>query len=187
MSSSYRPYIISGICILSGVVFTKSIFHKKQKDHEHNNTIILKDTKYHSTGIYRPLKATNISAGWDLYSQDDLVIPAGERRLISTGWSLFSLPSKYYLRIAPRSGLACKGIDIGAGVVDADYRGELKVLMINNSSSEYKVGRTTRIAQLIPEYCGNLELVTCNSNKSNVIRVENEKVRGVGGFGSTDK
>ena len=69
-------------------------------------------------------------------------------------------------------------IDIGTGVVDVDYRGELKLLMFNNSSSEFNVGHTTRIAQLIPEYCGNLELLTCSSNKSNVIRVENEKVRG---------
>ena len=65
--------------------------------------------------------------------------------MVSTCISL-KPPEGCYTRIAPRSGLSVKGIDIGAGVIDPDYRGELKVLMINNSGSVFPVEKGTRIA-----------------------------------------
>ena len=70
--------------------------------------------------------------------------------LIPTGWK-FKLPPGTYGRIAPRSGLSLKGIDVGAGVIDRDYRGEIKVLLINNSAQPFAVNKGDRIAQLICE------------------------------------
>ena len=71
-----------------------------------------------NTDALIPKRATIESAGWDLYNNIDVNIDAGTRQLISTGLSVHNIPKGYYLRIAPRSGLACKGIDIGAGVID---------------------------------------------------------------------
>ena len=131
--------------------------------------------------IQHPKKGSLYSAGWDLYSNQTLKIQPGQRQLVSSGWRLHSLSNGYYLRVAPRSGLACKGIDIGAGVVDADYRGEIKVLVINNSDKVFDVDQTIRIAQIIPERCGNLKLLVDDDTTPSVIR----EIRGGGGFGST--
>ena len=79
-----------------------------------------------------PTYATTGSIGADLYSTQLIVIPPGQRELITTGISV-RLPEGSYARIAPRSGLALKhSIDVGAGVVDPDFRGEIRVLLINN-------------------------------------------------------
>jgi dUTP pyrophosphatase len=79
-----------------------------------------------------------------------MIIRAGERKLVQTGLAAVP-PPHMYLRIAPRSGLARKGIDVGAGVVDADYRGEIRVLLINNSPKPLTVQPGDRIAQMILE------------------------------------
>ena len=131
----------------------------------------------------KPLKGSRQSAGWDLYGRGPDSIKPATRKLVSTGLKLKHLPTNYYLRIAPRSGLACKGIDIGAGVVDGDYRGELKVLVINNSAEIFEINNETRIAQLIPEVCGDLHLVVNGDIKSSECIRE---TRGEEGFGSTD-
>jgi dUTP pyrophosphatase len=131
--------------------------------------------------IQHPKKGSLNSAGWDIYSNQTLKIPPGQRQLVSSGWRLQYLSNGYYLRIAPRSGLACKGIDIGAGVVDADYRGEIKVLVINNSKVDFMIDTTIRIAQIIPEKCGNLNLLVDDDTTPTVLR----ETRGDGGFGST--
>jgi dUTP pyrophosphatase len=80
-------------------------------------------------------------------------VPHGERRLVSTGVSATPPPGTY-IRIAPRSGLSLKdGIDIAGGVVDAGYKGEIKVIMVNASDRDFHVRREMAIAQLIVEVC----------------------------------
>lgn len=100
-----------------------------------------------------PTRSSPAAAGWDLCSADDdkIVIRAQETALIGTRLRL-ALPKKCYGRIAPRSGLACKhSLDVGAGVVDRDYRGEVKVLLFNFGTEDYVVRKGDRIAQLILE------------------------------------
>ena len=89
-----------------------------------------------------------------------------------------SIPLGMYGRIAPRSSLACKkSVDVGAGVVDNDYRGEVKVLLINNGAEDFKIEKGDRIAQLIFE--------NYSTPKLEVVSELDETVRGQGGFGST--
>ena len=78
-----------------------------------------------------------MSAGLDLSAIETLAVPPYGRSLVSTGL-VCAIPFGYYGRIAPRSGLALKaGIDVGAGVIDSDYRGELKILLFNHSDAEF--------------------------------------------------
>uniref|UniRef100_A0A7E4VG98 dUTP diphosphatase n=1 Tax=Panagrellus redivivus TaxID=6233 RepID=A0A7E4VG98_PANRE len=104
--------------------------------------------KVHEKAI-APFLGSDAAAGHDLHSVENVVIPAGGQALIATGLKI-ALPDETYGRIAPRSGLAAKyQIDVGAGVVDADYRGEVKVLLMNRGKKEFKVSVGDRIAQLI--------------------------------------
>lgn len=99
------------------------------------------------------------------------------RKLVPTGISM-SIPVGYYGRVAPRSGLSCKGFDVGAGVIDAGYRGEIKVLMINNSGEDKVFHQGDKFAQLI---------LTKIMDKPILEEVEELSIseRGAGGFGST--
>jgi len=104
-------------------------------------------------------------------------VPAKGKFLVSTGLQI-APPAGHYARIAPRSGLASKlFIDVGAGVVDGDYRGEVKVLLFNFSDTEFEVKKGDRIAQLICEKYAHVEIVETDSLE--------ETERGSGGFGST--
>merc|ERR1711939_761862 len=126
-----------------------------------------------------PTRGSSLAAGYDLSSAEDKVVPARGKALISTGLAI-AVPEGTYGRVAPRSGLASKFmIDVGAGVIDADYRGEVRVLLFNLSDSDYKVTEGDRIAQLILE-----RIVTPDA-----VEVESltETLRGAGGFGSTGK
>ncbi len=127
-----------------------------------------------------PKRATEGSVGYDLCSLYKITIPGhGTRACIPTGISLV-IPSGCYGRIAPRSGLALNfGINVGAGVIDPDYRGEIKVILFNHGENDFVINQGDKIAQLI------LELVTTPE----VIEVESldETERGNQGFGSTDK
>lgn len=130
-------------------------------------------------GVKLPQRASRGAAGYDVYSNVTGVLKYGERALVSTGFAMGFDPTMY-CRIAPRSGLAYKfGIDTCAGVIDSDYRDEVKILLCNNDhikkrDFEYKVG--DRIAQLIFE---KIELPV-------VRRVtELEDTSRTGGFGST--
>jgi dUTP pyrophosphatase len=125
-----------------------------------------------------PQKADSGCAGYDIFSVDQIKLAPGERSLVATGIST-EISKEYYLRVAPRSGLAVKGIDIGAGVVDSSYRGEIKVLVINNSGSDYLVEFGSKIAQLVLERCGDALI--------EVVDILSETERGYGGFGSTGK
>ena len=105
------------------------------------------------------------------------VIPQGERKIINTSIAI-ATPAGTYARIAPRSGLAAKhSIDIGAGVIDQGYRGEIKVLLINNSRHPYPVKPGDRIAQLILE-----QILLAEPQETNNL---DETTRGKQGFGST--
>ena len=98
-----------------------------------------------------PSKGSKRAAESDLYANKNSIIPPRGRRLIGTGISL-GLPKGSYGRIAPRSGLAVhNGLTTGAGVIDADYTGEIKLLLMNTSDDEYKVQKGDRIAQIIIE------------------------------------
>ena len=124
-----------------------------------------------------PQRATPLSAGYDLSSAETTMIPARGKGLIRTGLAVI-LPEGHYGRIAPRSGFSFRyHTDIGAGVVDSDYRGELKVLIYNHSSNDIVVTRGDRVAQLI------LEKISL-PNVEEVFDLDTT-VRGDGGFGST--
>ncbi|EFJ25556.1 hypothetical protein SELMODRAFT_232059 [Selaginella moellendorffii] len=124
-----------------------------------------------------PSRGSALAAGYDLSSAYDSVVPARGKALIQTDLSV-AIPEGTYGRIAPRSGLAWKhSIDVGAGVIDADYRGPLGVILFNHSDTEFSIKAGDRIAQLILE-----KIVT-----PPVLEVEDLDltVRGAGGFGST--
>ena len=126
-----------------------------------------------------PKKGSDEAAGYDLYSFEDNEILPKERKLISTKIAM-AIPSGWYGRVASRSSLACKkNIDVGAGVIDSDYRGEIKVLLINNGNEKFIVEKKSRIAQLIITKYSSPEIIQ-------VKKLNNTK-RGEGGFGSTGK
>lgn len=132
-------------------------------------------------GAITPYKSYPGSAGYDIFSIESLSIEPGTRALVKTGISI-EVPEYYYIRVAPRSGLSVKGIDVGAGVVDSSYRGEVKVLLVNNSSESYSIHEGDRIAQLILERCGNAE-ITILEEYDELSMSE----RGENGFGSSGK
>lgn len=127
-----------------------------------------------------PERKSEGAAGIDLQSCESITIPERSRSLISTGLKL-QFTNDCYARIAPRSGLAVKGIDSGAGVVDSDYRGILKVLLINNTDLPYTVQKGDRIAQLIFEKIYNNKFLLVSEEELDITQ------RGEGGFGSTGK
>jgi dUTP pyrophosphatase len=124
-----------------------------------------------------PTKGSEEAAGFDLYASENSFILSGRRKIISTGISV-KIPKGYYGRMAPRSGLAAKnGIDVLAGVIDSDYRGELKVILYNTEYKTFQVHAGDRIAQLIIEKIAHPVIEEVNE----LDRTE----RGAGGFGST--
>ncbi|PVH93228.1 dUTP diphosphatase, partial [Periconia macrospinosa] len=124
-----------------------------------------------------PTKGSAFAAGHDLYSARDVVIPARGRARVDTDISI-AVPAGTYGRVAPRSGLAAKhGIDTMAGVIDADYRGQVGVILANLSEQDFEIKVGDRIAQLIVEKIVMPEVV--------VVEKLEESVRGAGGFGST--
>ncbi len=124
-----------------------------------------------------PTRGSDGAVGYDLYSNCDGVIAKGKRGVVSTGIAI-SLPPGVYGRVAPRSGLAMKnGIQIGAGVIDPDYTGEISVIIFNMGDNDFEVKKGARIAQLILE--------RCETPPVEEIGLLQETLRGEGGFGST--
>lgn len=124
-----------------------------------------------------PTRGSSGAVGYDLYSTDNVTIPATHRALVGTGIAIL-LPEGVYGRVAPRSGLAVKhGIQVGAGVVDPDYTGEVKVVLFNHGDGEFVVKEGDRIAQLVLERCETPEVWEIGNLE--------ETLRGSGGFGST--
>ena len=125
-----------------------------------------------------PTQGTSFAAGYDLYAAEDATIVCGTRKLVKTNISMEITPG-YYGRIAPRSGLAYKsGIDVLAGVIDSDYRGDIGVILYNTDKNiDFVVKKGDRIAQIIFEACYTATL-------NNVENLDNTLRQG-GGFGST--
>ena len=126
-----------------------------------------------------PERATDASAGYDLYSSEDKTSPAKGKAVVATDISI-AVPDGTYGRVAPRSGLAVKHfIDVGAGVIDADYRGPVGVVLFNFGENDFQIRKGDRIAQLILE---KIEIAPVLEVKS-----LDETDRGAGGFGSTGR
>ncbi|XP_033725494.1 deoxyuridine 5'-triphosphate nucleotidohydrolase, mitochondrial-like [Pecten maximus] len=126
---------------------------------------------------FTPTRGSKLAAGYDLYSAYDHTIPARGKQLVKTDIQI-ALPDGCYGRVAPRSGLAAKQfIDVGAGVIDQDYRGNLGVVMFNHAETEFKVNKGDRIAQLI---CERIYIPELEEQET-----LDDTDRGSGGFGST--
>jgi dUTP pyrophosphatase len=125
-----------------------------------------------------PVRGSALAAGYDLFSCEGYVILPGHRACVATGIKI-QLPEKVYGRIAPRSGLTVKnGIQVGAGVIDRDYTGEIKVVLFNQDKhNAFIIKPGYRIAQLILERCECPPIEEVNDVESTQ--------RGEGGFGST--
>jgi dUTP pyrophosphatase len=124
-----------------------------------------------------PTRGSPLAAGLDLYSIEPLTIPPRGRVSAATGLSV-AIPRGFYGRIAPRSGLAVKfGLDVLAGVVDADYRGELKCVLVNHGEETIELEAGSRVAQLLVEAIAMPEAVWSDDLGATE--------RGGAGFGST--
>ena len=124
-----------------------------------------------------PRRGTEDAAGYDIASAEETVVPANGKTVVKTGISI-AVPDGCYGRLAPRSGLAIrKYIDVGAGVIDADYRGEIGVVLFNHSEDDFQVKQGDRIAQLILE-----KIKTPPAKETAGLP---STVRGQKGFGST--
>lgn len=127
-----------------------------------------------------PVRATSGSAGYDLSSCVECIVPAHGKAMVSTGLSLEMSMMDCYARVAPRSGLAAKhAMDVLAGVIDEDYRGVIQVILYNHSDQDFVVKVGDRIAQLIFERIYIPDIVEGTDEDMTA------SARGDGGFGST--
>ena len=128
-----------------------------------------------------PRKAYEYDAAFDLHSAEEIMLGAGERKLVGTGIAI-EMPQNYHAEIRPRSGLAAKhGITVlnTPGTVDSGYRGEIQVILINLGREDFLIARGERIAQML-------------FSKVDAISFEevdelSDSSRGPGGFGSSGK
>ncbi len=135
----------------------------------------------HGENLGLPAYATAQSAGMDLCAAitNDMVVQMGQRVLVPTGLSI-ALPDGYEAQVRPRSGLALKnGITVlnSPGTIDADYRGEVQVILANLGTEAFTITRGMRIAQMVVAPYARVEWQQMNSLS--------ETARGAGGFGST--
>ncbi|MEH6758972.1 MAG: dUTP diphosphatase [Parasphingorhabdus sp.] len=126
-----------------------------------------------------PSYETAGSAGMDIRAAEAATIATGKRGLVGTGFA-FAIPEGYEVQVRPRSGLALKkGISVlnSPGTIDSDYRGEIKVILVNLGDEDFIVERGDRIAQI----------VVAPVQRGNLVEVADldETTRGSGGFGST--
>jgi dUTP pyrophosphatase len=133
----------------------------------------------HADGLPLPSYETAGAAGMDLRAAEEAVLKPGSRCLMPTGFAI-ALPPGFEAQVRPRSGIAVKhGVTVlnAPGTIDSDYRGEIKVPLINHGELEFRIARGDRIAQII---------VTPVS-QARWIEVEalNDTTRGIGGFGSS--
>jgi dUTP pyrophosphatase len=133
----------------------------------------------HGDGLALPAYATGGAAGMDVLSAEDVVLAPGARHAVATGFAV-AIPEGYEIQVRPRSGLALKhGISLPntPGTIDSDYRGELKVILINLGAEDFVIARGDRIAQLV------LAPVTLAAWQE--VEELDDTARGAGGFGST--
>jgi dUTP pyrophosphatase len=133
----------------------------------------------HGAGLPLPAYASDGAAGMDVVAAEDVTLPPGGRHAVATGFAL-AIPPGYEVQARPRSGLALKhGISLPntPGTIDSDYRGELKIIMINLGAESFAIARGDRVAQL----------VVAPVQPARFIEVDtlDETSRGAGGFGST--
>jgi len=128
-------------------------------------------------------RGSNESAGYDIHASEDAVIKKNKTTAIETNLNISISPNHVGL-IQPRSGLAFNNsIDTLAGVIDSDYKGDIKVLLINHGTKEYKVSKGDRIAQIVFLPIPSVRMTV---NKKSTFHSPNNE-RGTKGFGSTDK
>ncbi|MGB3739735.1 MAG: dUTP diphosphatase [Pontixanthobacter sp.] len=135
----------------------------------------------HGEGLDLPGYASAGAAGMDVLAAEDTILAPGARHAVATGLSM-AIPDGYEVQVRARSGLAFKhGISVpnAPGTIDSDYRGELKVLLINHGAEDFTVARGDRIAQLV--------LAPVVRAKWAQVDALDETQRGHGGFGSTGR
>jgi dUTP pyrophosphatase len=133
----------------------------------------------HGEGLSLPAYATAGAAGMDVLAAEDVALAPGGRHAVATGFAL-AIPEGYEVQVRPRSGLALKhGISLPntPGTIDSDYRGELKIIMINLGSESFAIARGDRIAQLV--------LAPVTLAEWDEVEELDDTARGSGGFGST--
>jgi dUTP pyrophosphatase len=146
-----------------------------------NNTILVKRLE-HAQDLPLPRRMTNGSSGCDVCAaiETELIIEPGNRALVPTGLCL-EIPEGYEVQVRPRSGLAFKfGVTVlnAPGTIDADYRGEVKIILVNFGEQPFTIKRGDRIAQLVPSKVA----VSVGFTE---IQSITESSRGAGGFGHT--
>jgi len=135
----------------------------------------------HGEGLPAPAYATTGAAGLDIVAAEDILLGPGDRHAVATGFAV-AIPPGYEIQVRPRSGLALKhGVTClnTPGTIDADYRGEVKVILANLGREPYAVKRGERIAQLVPAVVTTARFLEVESL--------DETERGAGGFGSTGR
>ena len=135
--------------------------------------------KRHTDTAKLPEQALQGDLGYDVFADEDKWIEPGGYKLVSTGISVHNSSYKYGFIIKDRSSIAMKGLFTHAGVIDAGYTGEIKVLFHNNSSTSIKIEQGDKIAQLVPTKVVNFEVEEVDELF--------ETKRGKNGFGSTGK
>ena len=133
----------------------------------------------HGKGLDLPAYATDGAAGMDVVAAEELTLAPGERHAVATGFAV-AIPPGYEIQVRPRSGLALKqGISVPntPGTVDSDYRGEVKVILINHSDEAFPIRRGDRIAQIV--------LAPVTLAEWDEVGELDDTSRGAGGFGST--
>ncbi|WP_347270142.1 dUTP diphosphatase [Rhizorhabdus histidinilytica] len=135
----------------------------------------------HGAGLPLPAYATAHAAGLDVVSAEDVTLAPGVRHAVATGFAI-AIPEGYEVQVRPRSGLALKhGVTClnTPGTIDADYRGEVKVILANLGAEPFEVKRGERIAQLVPAAVQRAAFAE--------VKELDETARGAGGFGSTGR
>ena len=135
----------------------------------------------HGEGLPLPSYATPGAAGMDVVAAEDFDLEPGQRHAVATGFRV-AIPDGYEIQVRPRSGLAFKhGITVPntPGTIDSDYRGEIKVLLINHGTEPFPIRRGDRIAQMM--------LAVCTVAEFDEVDQLSDTDRGAGGFGSTGR
>ena len=135
----------------------------------------------HGAGLPLPAYATAHAAGLDVVAAENVTLAPGARHAVATGFAI-AIPEGFEVQVRPRSGLALKnGITClnTPGTIDADYRGEVKVILANLGSEAFEVKRGERIAQLVPAIVQRAIFAE--------VQELDETARGAGGFGSTGR
>lgn len=133
----------------------------------------------HGEGLALPVYATAGAAGMDVLAAEEVTLAPGTRHAVATGLAL-AIPAGFEIQVRPRSGLALKhGISVpnAPGTIDSDYRGELKVILINHGAEPFAIARGDRIAQLV--------LAPVVQAVWDEVAALDQTARGSGGFGST--